>query len=95
MRENEDFIAQQFWWSSVFAHLIGNIADDAIQMEVHTTLYPFYTTNKMPHVAVTIIKNVSLAAIARYNSITTIYIMRNLQISNAGHFISSKHYNDL
>ena len=51
--------------------LRGNIADDAIQMEVHKTLYPFYTTKKMPHVTVTITKNASLAAIARYISITT------------------------
>jgi len=36
-----DFTAQQFWWSRVFAHLRGNIADDAMQMDVHKTLYPF------------------------------------------------------
>jgi len=89
------FTAQQFWWSWVFAHLIGNIADDAIQMDIHKTLYPFYTTKKMPHVAVTITKNASLAAIARYISITTIYTVRNLQIFNSGHFFSSKHCNDL
>ena len=49
-----DFTAQQFWWSWVFAHLIGNIADDAMQMDVQKTLYPFYTTKKMPYVTVTI-----------------------------------------
>jgi len=75
--------------------LRGNIADDAMQMDVHKTLYTFYTTKKMPHVTVTITKNASLAAIARYNSITTTYIVRNLQIFNAGHFFSSKHCNDL
>jgi len=36
-----------------------------------------------------------VGSIARYNSITTIYIVRNLQIFNAGHFFSSKHCNDL
>ena len=36
--------------------LRGNIADDAIQMDVHKTLYPFDTTKKMPHVTVTITK---------------------------------------
>jgi len=50
---------------------------------------------KFPIVTATITKNVSLAAIARYNSITTIYIVSNLQISNAGHFFSSKQCNDL
>jgi len=90
-----DFTAQQFWWSWAFARLRGNIADDAMQMHIHKTLYPFYTTKKMPHVTVTITKNASLAAVARYISITTIYTVRNLQILNAGHFFSSKHCNDL
>ena len=52
--------------------LRGNIADDAMQMDVHKTLYPFYTTKKMPHVTVTITKNALLAAVARYISITRI-----------------------
>ena len=64
-------------------------------MEVHKTLYPFYTTKKMPHVTVTITKNPSLAAIARYIRITTIYAVRNLHISTAGTFFSSMHCNDL
>jgi len=34
----------------------GNIADDAMQTDVHKTLYPFYTTKKMPRVTVTITK---------------------------------------
>jgi len=34
----------------------GNSADDAMQVDVHNTLYPFYTTKKMPHVTVTITK---------------------------------------
>jgi len=69
----------------------GNIADDAMQMDVHKTLYPFYTTKKMLHVTVTITKNALLAAIARYISIMTIYTVGYLQIFNAGHFFSSKH----
>jgi len=33
----------------------GNIADDAMQVDVHNkTLYPFYTSKEMPHVTVTI-----------------------------------------
>jgi len=51
-----DFTAQQFWWSWVFAHLRGNIADDAMQVDVSKSLYPFYTTKKMPHVTVTVTK---------------------------------------
>jgi len=31
-----------------------NIADDAMQMDVRKTLYPFYTTKQMPHVTVAI-----------------------------------------
>jgi len=31
-------------------HLGGSIADDEMQMDIHTTLYPFYTTKKMPNV---------------------------------------------
>jgi len=91
----KDFAAQQFWWSWVSAHLRGNIADDAMQMDVQKTLYPFYTAKKKPLVTVAITKNASLAAIARYIRITTNYIVRNLQIFNAGHFFSSKHCNDL
>jgi len=76
-------------------HLIGNIADDAMQKDVQKTLYPFYTTKKIPHVTVTLTKSASLAAIARYISITKIYIVGYLQIFNAGHFFSKKHCNDL
>jgi len=87
-----DFTAQQFWWSWVFAHLTGNIADGAMQMDVHKTLYPFYTPKEIPRVTVTITKNASLlAAITRYISITKIYTVGYLQIFNAGHFFSSKH----
>jgi len=55
-----------------------------MQLDVHKTLYPFYTTNKMPHVTVTITKNASLAAIARYISYTTMYTVGYLQISTQG-----------
>jgi len=34
-----------------------SIANDAMQMDVNKTLYPFYTIKKMPHVTVTITKN--------------------------------------
>ena len=71
--------------------LRGNIADDAMQMDIHKTPYPFYTTKKMPHVTAAITKNASLAAIARCISITTIYTVGYLQIFNTGHFFSSKH----
>ena len=54
----------KFHWATVLVVLSicahqkehRNIADDAVQMDIHTTLYPFYTTEKMPHVAVTITK---------------------------------------
>jgi len=71
--------------------LRGNIADDAMQKDVHKTLYPFYTTKEIPCVTVTITNNDPLAAVVRYISITTIYTVRYLQIFNAGHFFSSKH----
>jgi len=29
--------------------LRGNIAEDAMQMDVNKSLYPFYTTKEMPH----------------------------------------------
>jgi len=35
---------------------LGSIADDEMQMDVHKTLYPFYTTKKMPRVTVTLTK---------------------------------------
>ena len=76
-------------------HLKGNIADDAMQMDVHKTLYPFYNRKKMPHVTVTITKNASLTATARYIIITKTYTAGYLHIFNAGHFFSSKHCHDL
>jgi len=75
--------------------LRGNNADDAMQVDVNKTLYPFYTEKEMSHVTVTITKNAMLAAIARYISVTTIYTGGYLQILNARHFFSSKHCHDL
>ena len=75
--------------------LRGNIADDAMQMDVHKSLYPFYTTKEMPHVMVTITKNASFAAIPGYISITTIYSVGYQGIFNAGNFFSSKHCRDI
>jgi len=68
VRENEVSLRNSSGGSDLFAHLRGNIADDAMQIDVHETLYPFYTKKKMPHVTVTISKKTSLAAIARYIS---------------------------
>jgi len=73
----------------------GNTADDAMQMNVHKTLYPFYNTKKMPCVTVTITTNASMVAIARYISITKIYTVGYMQIFNTGHLFSSKHCHDL
>ena len=72
--------------------LKGNIAVDALQMDAHKTLYPFYTTKEMPHVTVAITKNASLAAIAKYISITTIYTVGYLQIFNAGNYFSRLYF---
>jgi len=36
--------------------LRGNTADDAMQVDVNKSLYPFYTTKEMAHVTVTITK---------------------------------------
>jgi len=68
-----------------FCALRGNIADNAMQMDVNKSLYPFYTTKKIPRVTVTITKNALLAAVARYISIPTIYTVGYLQIFNTGH----------
>jgi len=66
-----------------------------MQMDVQKTLYPFYTTKKIPHVTVAITENASLAAIAKYISVMNIYTVGYLQIFNAGHFFLSKHCHDL
>jgi len=76
--------------------LRGNIADDAMQVDINKSLYTFYTTKEMPHVTVKFTKNASLAAIARYISITTIYTVGYLICRfSTGHFFSSKHCHDL
>ena len=93
VRQNEISMRNSSGGSDLFAHLRGNIADDAMQTDVRETLYPFYTKKKMPHVTLTITKKPSLAAIARY--ITKIYTAGCLQIFNVGHFFSSKHCHDL
>jgi len=93
VRENE--ISLRNSSGGPVAHLIGGIADDAMQMDVHKTPYPFYTTKKIPRVTIRITKNAWLAAVARYISITTIYTVRYLQIFGGGHFFSSKHCHDL
>jgi len=40
-----------------FAHLL-QVADDATQIDVHKTLYPFCTTKKMPNVTATVANSV-------------------------------------
>jgi len=39
-----------------YLRTLKNIADDAMQLDVHKTLYPFYSKKKVPHVTVTITK---------------------------------------
>jgi len=65
--------------------LRGNIADDAMQMD-DKTLYPFYTTEEMPHVTGTVTKKRFVGSNSQVYSITTIYTVGYLQIFNAGHF---------
>ena len=90
-----DLTAQQFWWSWVFAHS----EETLLKMQCKWTLINRFILStlqrKCPIFTVTITKNASLAEIARYISITTIYTVGYLQIFNAGHFFSSKHCNDL
>jgi len=80
----------------VFAHLRGNIADDAMQMDVHKTLYPFYTTKKVPHCYGNNHKKRFVGSNSQINNITS-YTVGYLQIYNVGHFFSSKrkHCHDL
>ena len=58
VRENEISLRNSSGGPGYLCPLVGtgNIADDAMQMDVHKTLYPFYATKKMPHVTVTITK---------------------------------------
>ena len=64
-----------------------NIADDAMQMDVHKIALSFLHYKGNVHVTVTITKNASLAAIARYISIMTSYTVGYLQIFNTGHYL--------
>ena len=54
MRENEISLRNSSGGTVAVAHLRGSTADDAVQMDVHKTLYPFYTTKEIPCVTVTI-----------------------------------------
>jgi len=56
--------------NEVFTRHRLNIRSLSVVKYSAKTLNPFYTTKKIPHVTVTITKNASLAAIARYISIT-------------------------
>jgi len=71
VRENEISLRNSSGGTSRLRPLEGTLltSDDAMQIDVHKELNPFYTTKKMPHVTVTITKNASLAAIASYTSI--------------------------
>jgi len=72
VRENEISLRNSSGGPEYLRLLEGTLlmSDDAMQMDVHKALNPFYTTKKMPHVTVTITKNASLATIARYISIS-------------------------
>ena len=48
VRENEISLCNSSGGPGYMCPLEGNIADDAMQMDVHKTLYPFYTTKEMP-----------------------------------------------
>jgi len=56
VRENEISLHNSSGGSEYLRTAEGHIADDAMQMDVHKMLYSIYTTNKMPHVTVTITK---------------------------------------
>jgi len=65
VRENEIWLRNNSD-DPAYLRTLGNIADDAMRIDVHERLYPSYTTKKIPHVTVTIAKYALLAAIARY-----------------------------
>ena len=56
VRENEISLRNSSGGPVAVAHLRGSTADDAVQMDVHKTLYPFYTTKKIHRVTVRITK---------------------------------------
>ena len=58
VRENEISLLNSSGGPEYLRPLEGTLltSDDVMQMDVHKTLYPFYTTKKMPRVTVTITK---------------------------------------
>jgi len=97
VRENEISLPKSSGGPEYLRTLEGKLltSNDAMQMDVHKTLYPFYTTKKIPRVTVTITKKHFVSSNSQVYQYTTIYTVRYLQIFNAGHFFSSKHYHDL
>jgi len=99
VRENEISLRNSSGGPEYLRPLEGTLltSDDVMQMDVHKTLNPLYTTKKMPHVTVTITRKrfVSSNSQVYYYHDTTIYIVGYLQKFNAGHFFSSKHCHDL
>jgi len=62
-----------------------------MQMDVHKTLYPLYTTKKMAHVAAAVRKMPFVGSIARY--ITIIYTINTLSAdfpSRVGHHVQTR-----
>jgi len=57
------------------------VADDAMQMDVHKTLYPFYTTKKMTHVAATVANRVFLPRQFSPEQILVLVSIKILRIS--------------
>jgi len=57
VRENEISLRNSSGGPEYLRTVEGYTADDAMQMYVHKTLYPFYTTKEMPLVTVTITKS--------------------------------------
>jgi len=58
VRENEISLRNSSGGPEYLRTLEGTLltSDDAMQMDVSKSLYPFYTAKKMPHVTVTITK---------------------------------------
>jgi len=64
-RKNDDFSFTRSWASAkIFPGEATStfccpfqVADDAMQMDVHKTLWPFCTTKKMPRITATVTKN--------------------------------------
>ena len=56
IKTNSMGVRRNFSRSRHFAYLF-QVVDDALQVDVYKTLYPFYTTKKMPYVMAIITKN--------------------------------------